>query len=93
MSTRGARTQRGTRESVARLDDHSGLLAVSGCKRGQFFQRLGSFCGGPTTKIHVAVNDEGQAVMLHQTKGKQHDETCAEISLEYPEASHVIANK
>jgi transposase len=54
---------------------------------------LGRSRGGFSTKIHVAVNGEGQPVKLHRTEGERHDVTCAKILLEGLEPEHVIADK
>jgi transposase len=88
-----ARGRRGLIGRVARLDDRSGPPTCGGRKRGQNSQALGRSRGGFSTKIHVAVNGEGQPVKLHLTEGERHDVTCAEILLEDLEAKNVIADK
>jgi transposase len=90
---RNARGRRRTSEPIARLDDRSGPPTCGGRKRGQDSQGLGRSRGGFSTKIHVAVNGEGQPVKLHLTEGERHDVTCAEILLEGLEPEHVIADK
>ena len=54
---------------------------------------MGRSRGGFSTKIHVAVDGEGQPVKLRLTEGERHDVTCAGILLEGVEPKHVIADK
>ena len=90
---RNARGRRRTSKPIARLDDRSSPPTCGGRKRGQDSQGLGRSRGGFSTKIHVAVDGEGQPVKLHLTEGERHDVTCAEILLEGLEPEHVIADK
>ena len=92
-SARNARGRRGTSKPIARLDDCSCTPTCGGRKRGQDSQALGRSRGGFSTKIHVAVNGEGQPVKLHLTEGQRHDVTCAEILLEGLEPEFVIGDK
>ena len=92
-STRNTGRRRGISEPVARLDDRSDPPTCGRRKRGQDSQALGRSRGGFSTKVHVAVNGEGQPVKLHLTEGERHDVTCAEILLEGLEPGHVIADK
>ena len=90
---RNARGRRGVIKPLARLDDCSSPPACGGRKRGQDSQALGRSRGGFSTKIHVAVNDEGQPAKLHLTEGQRHDVTCGEILLEGLEPEFVIGDK
>jgi transposase len=54
---------------------------------------LGRSRGGFSTKIHVAVNGDGQPIKLHLTGGERHDVTCAEILLADLEPENVIGDK
>jgi putative transposase len=90
---RNARGRRRTSKPIARLDDRSSPPTCGGRKRGQDSQGLGRSRGGFSTKIHVAVDGEGQPVKLHLTEGERHDVTCAEILFEGLESEHVIADK
>jgi transposase len=54
---------------------------------------LGRSRGGFSTKVHVAVNGEGQPTKLHLTEGQRHDVTCAEILLEGLKPEFVIGDK
>jgi transposase len=54
---------------------------------------LGRSRGGFTSKIHVAVNAQGQPAKLHLTEGERHDVTCAEILLDVLETKFVIGDK
>ena len=92
-SARSARGRRGVIEPATRFDDRSSPPTCGGRKRGQDSEALGRSRGGFSTKIHVAVNGEGQPVKLHLTEGERHDVTCAEILLEGLEPGHVIADK
>jgi transposase len=90
---RNAWGRRGVIEPLARLDDCSSPPTCGGRKRGQDSQALGRSRGGFSTKIHVAVNDEGQPAKLHLTEGQRHDVTCGEILLEGLEPEFVIGDK
>jgi transposase len=92
-SARSARRRRGLNEPSAGLHDRSRPPTRGGCKRGQDAQALGRSRGGFSTKIHVAVNGEGQPAKLHLTEGQRHDVACAEILLEGLEPQHVIGDK
>ena len=78
---------------LARLDNCSSPPTCGGAKRGQESQALGRSRGGFSTKIHDAVNDEGQPARLHFTEGQSHDMTCGEILLEGLEPEYVIDDK
>jgi transposase len=54
---------------------------------------LGRSRGGFSTKVHVAVNGEGQPTKLHLTEGQRHDITCAQILLEGLKPEFVIGDK
>jgi transposase len=92
-STRNARGRRGVIESAARFDDRTSPPTCGWRKRGQDSQALGRSRGGFSTKIHVAVNEDGQPAKLHLTEGQRHDVTCGEILLEGLEPEFVIGDK
>jgi transposase len=54
---------------------------------------LGQSHGGFSTKIHVAVDNEGKPARLYLTEREQHDVTCAEILLENLAPKYVIGDK
>jgi transposase len=54
---------------------------------------LGRSRGGFSTKIHVAVNGDGEPARLHLTEGQRHDVTCAEVLLVGLEPKYVIGDK
>jgi transposase len=54
---------------------------------------LGRSRGGFTTKIHVAVNSDGEPRELHLTEGQRHDVTCAERLLEGLDPDYVVGDK
>ena len=95
LGTTAPSARRGRRavEFIARFDDRSSAPTRGGRKRGQDSQALGRSRGGFSTKIHVAVNDEGQPVKLHLTEGERHDVTCAEILLQGLQPEFVIGDK
>ncbi len=62
-------------------------------QKGARLPRIGTLPWGFSTKIHVAVDGEGQPVKLHLTEGERHDVTCAEILFEGLESEHVIAEQ
>jgi transposase len=54
---------------------------------------LGRSRGGFSTKIHVAVNGDGEPAKLRLTEGQRHDVTCAEVLLDDLEPKYVIGDK
>jgi transposase len=54
---------------------------------------LGRSRGGFSTKIHIAVNGDGEPAKLHLTEGQQHDVTCADVLLDGLEPKYVIGDK
>jgi transposase len=54
---------------------------------------LGRSRGGFSTKIHIAVNGDGEPAKLHLTEGQRHDVTCAEVLLDGLEPRYVIGDK
>ena len=82
-----------TKEPTTGFHNRSRPPARSGRQRGQDSQALGRSRGGFSTKIHVAVDGEGQPAKLHLTEGQRHDITCAEILLEDLAPEHVIGDK
>jgi transposase len=86
---RGSRS----RASHHRCDDRAGAPALSRRKRGAQAQAIGRSRGGPTTKIHVAVDALGNPLRLILTPGQAHDSTQAAALIEGLAAQHVIADK
>lgn len=83
----------GPRKRHHRRDDHSGAPARSRRKRGPEAQAIGRSRGGPTTKIHVAVDALGNPLRLILTPGQAHDSTQAEALIDGFVPEHVIADK
>jgi transposase len=80
-------------QPITRFDQRSSPPARSRRKREQEQQALGRSRGGFSTKVHVAVNGEGQPTKLHPTEGQRHGITCAEILLEGLKPDFVIGDK
>lgn len=83
----------GPRKRHHRRDDYSGAPARSRRKRGAEAQAIGRSRGGPTTKIHIAVDALGNPLRLILTPGQAHDSTQAEALIDGFVAEHVIADK
>jgi len=76
-----------------RRDDRAGAPAFRRRKRGAEAQAIGRSRGGPTTKIHIAVDALGSPLRLILTPGQVHDSTQAEDLIDGLAAAHVIADK
>ncbi len=87
--------ERGSRSRTRhhRRDDRAGTPAFRWWKRGAEAQAIGRSRGGPTTKIHVAVDALGNPLQLILTPGQAHDSTQAEALIDGFAADHVIADK
>jgi hypothetical protein len=53
---------------------------------------LGRSRGGFSTKIHVAVNGDGEPAKLHLPEGQRHAVTCAEVLQDGLEPKYVIGD-
>ncbi len=84
----------GSRMPRARLDDHSRPPAFRGGdpKKG-VDEALGRSGGGFSTKLHLAVDDEGRPLELTVTPGQEHDICQAPRLLADHEPPYVIADK
>lgn len=83
----------GPRERHYRRDHRAGAPAFRRRKRGASAQAIGRSRGGPTTKIHIAVDALGNPLRLILTPGQVHDSTQAEALTDGFVAEHVIADK
>jgi transposase len=83
----------GSRKRHHRCDDRAGAPALGRRKRGAQIQAIGRSRGGPTTKIHIAVDALGNPLRLILTPGQVHDSTQAEELIDGLPAEHVIADK
>ena len=82
-----------SRKRHHRRDDRAGAPALSRRKRGAEAQAIGRSRGGPTTKIHIAVDALGNPLRLILTPGQVHDSTQAEALIDGLVPEHVIADK
>jgi transposase len=82
-----------SRKHHHRRDDRPGAPTLSRRKRGAQNQAIGRSRGGPTTKIHIAVDALGNPLRLILTPGQAHDSTQAEALIDGLAAEHVIADK
>ena len=79
--------------SDARLDGHSRPPARRRSQKKGDDEALGRSRGGFSSKLHLAVDAEGQPVELIVTAGQQHDINQAESLLAEHEPDYVIADK